>query len=238
MNPLLAFEGVSRRFRTDPGVTELGLTVAAGEVVALVGLNGAGKTTLLKLALGMLRPDRGRVAIAGVDVASAPSSLWGGVGHFVDGPALYGELTVRQNLDMAARMRGVDPSVVDRSLVDFALVSLANRRARQLSLGNRQRVGLAAALQHAPTLLILDEPGNALDPAGVLLLRDLILARKTAGGGVLVSSHHLDEVARVADRIVVMNRGRLIGELPPETPDLEHALFEQVRTDDAVRGWS
>ena len=238
MTDLLAFAAVSRKFRTDPGVADLRLTVSAGEVVALVGLNGAGKTTLLKLALGMLRPDRGRVSITGVDVASAHPRLWASVGHFVDGPALYGELTVHQNLDLSARLRGADRGVVERSLRDFALQPLADRRARHLSLGNRQRVGLAAALQHAPTLLILDEPGNALDPAGVIVLRDLLLARKEAGGGILVSSHHLDEVARIADRIVVMNRGRLIGELSPSTPDLERALFERVRADDALRGWA
>lgn len=238
MTTVLSLDRVSRRFRTDPGVTDLTLRVAAGEVVALIGLNGAGKTTLLKLALGMLRPDSGRVLLTGTDLPTAPSHAWAGVGHFVDGPALYGELTVRQNLDLAARLRGADPAVVARSLEAFALQPLADRRSRQLSLGNRQRVGLAAALQHAPSLIVLDEPGNALDPAAVIRLRDLLLARRTEGAATLVSSHHLDEVARIADRIVVMNRGRLIGDLPPGSPDLERALFESVRTDDASRGWS
>jgi ABC-2 type transport system ATP-binding protein len=235
MNAILDLDAVNRRFRTDAGVADLRLSVGAGEVVALVGLNGAGKTTLLKLALGMLRPDAGEVRIDGTPLRRAPADAWARVGHFVDGPALYGELTVRQNLELAARMRGADVGVVEKSLGDFALGGLARRRVRHLSLGNRQRVGLAAALQHRPRLLILDEPGNALDPAGILLLRDLLLERRAAGAGVLVSSHHLDEVARIADRIVVMNRGRLIGSLQPGDTDLERALFEHVRADDLVR---
>ncbi|WP_240642449.1 ABC transporter ATP-binding protein [Microbacterium sulfonylureivorans] len=213
----------------------MNLTVAAGEIVALVGLNGAGKTTLLKLATGMLRPDRGRVLIGGVDISAMTSENWKGVGHFIDGPALYAELTVRQNLHLAALMRGTAPSAVDSTLTALGLERLADRRARQLSLGNRQRVGIAAALQHSPVLLILDEPANSLDPAGVLLLRDLLLERKDAGGGVLISSHHLDEVARLADRILVMNRGCLIGDLEPGGRDLERALFERLRLDDLSR---
>ena len=108
--------------------------------------------------------------------------------------------------------------------------------APRLSKGNnRQRVGLAAALQHQPDFVVLDEPTNALDPAGVLRLRKLLLHRAEQGAAILVSSHHLDEVARIADRIWVLNYGRLIGELEPGTPDLERAFFEMVYADDALR---
>ena len=231
----LRVDGVSRAFRTDPGVQDLDLAIADGEIVALVGLNGAGKTTLLKLTMGMLRPDRGRVLIGGVDISAMSAGHWRSVGHFIDGPALYAELTVRQNLHLAARLRGSAPSVADAAMSAFGLERLADRRVRQLSLGNRQRVGLAGAVQHSPGLLILDEPANSLDPAGVLFLRDLLLERRDAGAGVLISSHHLDEVARLADRILVMNRGWLIGELEPGGRDLERALFERLRVDDLTR---
>ena len=234
----LSLRAVSRRFRTDPGVQDLTLTVGSGEVVALVGLNGAGKTTLLKLALGMLRPDSGTVEIGGVPVERLAAAAWRDVGHLVDGPALYGELTVRQNLLLAARMRGVAASVVESSIADLVLERFADRRASQLSLGNGQRAALAMALQHGPGVLVLDEPGNALDPSGILLLRDRIVERRAEGAAVLVSSHHLDEVARIADRIVVMNRGRLIGELEPGSGDLERALFDRVRRDDIALGAS
>ena len=101
-----------------------------------------------------------------------------------------------------------------------------------LSSGNAQRVGLAAALQHHPTAIVLDEPTNALDPAGVIVLRETLRARAAAGAGILVSSHHLDEVARIADRIVVVNSGRLIGELDPAAPHLERIFFDMVLADD------
>ena len=231
----LEVDAVSRRFRSDPGVSRLSLTVAAGEIVALVGLNGAGKTTLLKLATGMLRCDRGRILIDGTEVTRLRSSSWGTVGHFIDGPALYPELTVRQNLRLASRLRGATEAVSDAAISAFDIERYADRRVRQLSLGNRQRAGLAAALQHSPTLLILDEPANALDPAGVLVLRDRLLERKRAGAGVLISSHHLDEVARIADRILVMNRGCLIGELASGPDDLERALFARLHEDDVER---
>ena len=114
----------------------------------------------------------------------------------------------------------------------MALEPYADRRVRSLSLGNKQRVGLAAALQHDPNVIVLDEPTNSLDPAGVIRLRESLLRRAGDGAAILVSSHHLDEVARIANRIVVMNAGRLIGDLDPATQEIEHAFFEVVRIDD------
>ena len=123
----------------------------------------------------------------------------------------------------------------DKSRQTFRLEQYADRRFRALSLGNAQRVGLAAALQHDPDVIVLDEPTNGLDPAGVILLRERLLARADAGAGILVSSHHLDEVARIAHRILVVNAGRMIGELDPHAPELEGVFFEHVRLDDERR---
>ena len=189
----------------------------------------------MRLALGMLRPDSGTVRIAGAELRTAPRAVWRAVGHLVEMPLAYPELTARQNLRAAARLHGADPSCADEALTQWKLEGYADRRIRRLSLGNRQRVGLASALQHAPRLVILDEPSNALDPAGVLVLRDALLRRADAGAAVLVSSHHLDEVARIADRIVVMNGGRLIGELEPSASEIERVFFERVRLDDEQR---
>jgi ABC-2 type transport system ATP-binding protein len=124
---------------------------------------------------------------------------------------------------------------VGDALAELGLESLATRRARALSLGNRQRLGLAAVLLHGPRLIVLDEPTNALDPRGVILLRESLLRRAAEGSGVLVSSHHLDEVARIADRISVLNAGRLIGTLAPGRADLERAFFDAVYADDEKR---
>ena len=232
----LELRGVSRVFRGGAGVHGLDLAVHPGEVVALVGLNGAGKSTLMRLVLGMLRPDRGEVLLDGHPVAHAPRSTWCGVGHLVEVPLAYPELSARQNLALAARLHLAHPSCVDAAIEQWKLAAGADRRVRRLSLGNRQRVGLAAALQHRPHLVVLDEPTNSLDPAGVIVLRDAVLSRAADGASVLVSSHHLDEVARIAHRIVMVNGGRLIGELAPCSADLERAFFEHVRADDERRG--
>lgn len=229
---MLSLHGVSMRYRSGAAVHDLDLELLPGQILALVGLNGAGKTTLMRLALGMIRPQSGQVRIAQRSLAAVTASQWELVGHLVEAPLAYPELSVRDNLWVAARLRRADPAVVQQSLSNWELEGLAGRRYRRLSLGNKQRVGLAGALQHQPRLAILDEPSNGLDPAGVLLLRHQVQQLAAGGAAILVSSHHLDEVARVADRIVLMNRGKLIGELDPSTPDLEHAFFEQIRQDD------
>ncbi len=209
-----------------------------GEIVALVGLNGAGKTTLLRTLLGMLRPDAGRVTLHGTALDDLVSGGWSAVGHLVDQAMAYPELTVRGNLALNARLRGVpdlDGCRRGHRSRSSRSGTYGGRRHRQLSAGNRQRVGIAAALIHDPSVIVLDEPTNALDPAGVILVRESLRRRVDAGACALVSSHHLDEVARIADRIVVMNAGRLIGTLDPAAPELERVFFEVVRRDDAAR---
>jgi ABC-2 type transport system ATP-binding protein len=216
------------------GVRDVDLTVRPGEIHALVGLNGAGKSTLMKLMLGMLRPDAGRIELLGADVRSAGPDAWARLGALIEYPLAYGELDGRTNLELAARLRGVPADLigpmVDAVLDELDLRRYAGIRARRMSLGNKQRLGLAAALQHRPDLIILDEPTNALDPAGIILLREALLRRAADGAGVLVSSHHLDEVARIATRISVIAEGRLVGTLDPDGVDIERAFFAIVHS--------
>jgi len=167
---VLELQAVSRAFRGGGGVSEVSERLRLGEITALVGLNGAGKTTLMRLALGMLRPDSGAIRIDGRPVARATSETWRRVGHLVDTPLAYPELTSRESLQVATLLRGVGLDRVDAALAEWHLGRYSERRARRLSMGNRQRVGLAAALLHHPMLVILDEPTNALDPSGVLIL--------------------------------------------------------------------
>jgi ABC-2 type transport system ATP-binding protein len=228
--------GLTRLFRGDVGVHDVDLTVAAGEIHALVGLNGAGKSTLMRLLLGMLTPDAGSVLINGRDLRNAPSEVWARVGHLVEYPLAYGELTSRGNLVLGARLHAVPDvdvaGVVESAIDELALRPFADVRARVLSLGNKQRLGLASALQHRPNLIVLDEPTNALDPAGIIRLREALLVRaRSDGAGILVSSHHLDEVARIADRITVLSDGRVIGALDPRGVDIERAFFDLVLAD-------
>ncbi|WP_144128101.1 ABC transporter ATP-binding protein [Catellatospora sichuanensis] len=225
--------GLTRQFGGGAGVAGIDLDVAAGQIHALVGLNGAGKTTLMRLLLGMLHPDSGTVRINDRPLNAAD---WAHVGHLVENPLAYGELDGRTNLMLAARLHGASSAqaalIVERVLAELNLTRYAGVRARRMSLGNRQRLGLAAALQHNPDVVVLDEPTNALDPAGVIMLREALVRRAAAGAGVLVSSHHLDEVARVAHRITVINAGRVIGTLDPHGVDIERSFFTLVHDDD------
>lgn len=235
----LEAHGLTRQFGGGAGVRSVDLDVAAGEIHALVGLNGAGKTTVMRLLLGMLRPTAGTVTINGQSLNSAD---WTTVGHLMETPLAYGELDGRTNLTLAARLHGATRTqaaqMVDRVLAELNLARYAPVRARRMSLGNRQRLGLAAALQHNPQIIVLDEPTNTLDPAGVILLREALLRRAANGTGVLVSSHHLDEVARVAHRITVINAGQVIGTLDPHGVDIERSFFALVHADDTQHGRS
>ncbi|MEP7054315.1 MAG: ABC transporter ATP-binding protein [Actinomycetota bacterium] len=236
MPSALSCQHLVKRYGDLTALNRLDLIVVPGEVVAIVGFNGAGKTTLMRVALGMVRPDAGHVTILGADLADGRPD-WSRVGHLVDPRFGYPELTVTENLYAAGRLHGLPhraaqaaaTAVIER----LALDPWASRRTRTLSQGNRQRLGLAAAVLHRPALLVLDEPSNALDPSGVVLLRDLISEIVAEGTAVLVSSHHLDEVARVANRVSVVHAGRVIGELDPAGRDLERTFFAMVHAADA-----
>ena len=205
------------------GIARLNFSVAAGEIVALIGRNGAGKTTLLRLALGLIHPTAGTVRRT---VGN------GDIGQLIDAPFCYPELTVSQNLRMHAWLYGTDPGHITNSINRWELQPYRDRLFRKLSLGNKQRVGLAGVFQHQPRLIVLDEPTNALDPMGIVTLRTVVKERAVAGCGVVVSSHHLDEVAAIAHRIVVVNSGRIITELSPTTPQLENRFFQAILSDD------
>ncbi len=197
------------------------LRVKPGEIYGFLGLNGAGKTTTIRALLGMIRPSEGNVKVLGQALGRGGRGPWGRVGHLVESPAAYPELTVRENLDVARRLQGIqNPKVVEDAMNNLSIASYADRKAGTLSSGNFQRLGLARALLHSPELLILDEPANGLDPAGVVEIRELLksLAGKR-GVTVFMSSHILTEVDRLATRIGIIHNGQLIEEL--DTDKLE-----------------
>jgi ABC-2 type transport system ATP-binding protein len=229
----LVARAVSRRFGDEQALLDAELRVEHGEVVALVGLNGAGKSTLMRVLLGMVRPDSGTVEVAGQPVATAGPGVWQRVGHLIETPPRYRELTVVESVYTAARLQGrnrVDARrLADQTITRLELDRWRARRTGALSLGNRQRLGIAMAVAHHPDVLVLDEPSNTLDPLGVVLVRELLReAAGERGAAVLVSSHHLDEVARTADRVVVLHRGRTLGELDRGGQDVEQAFFSRV----------
>ena len=237
VEPAVKAHGLVHIFGPEAGLRGVDLEVAHGQIHALVGLNGAGKSTLMRVILGMLNPGAGAVSIAG---RTAGRIDWTHVGHLVERPYAYAELTVRANLRLAAQLRGVpaaqDPRMAEAILEELNLARYAGIRAGKLSQGNLQRLGLATALQHDPRVIVLDEPTNSLDPRGVILLRESLLERAGRGAGILVSSHHLDEVARIANRISVLHAGRIIGTLDPHGIDIERAFFDLVLAADEESG--
>ncbi|HZE38096.1 MAG TPA: ABC transporter ATP-binding protein [Stackebrandtia sp.] len=209
------------------------LSLDAGRIHAIVGLNGAGKTTVMRATLGMLRPDAGAVRVFGHPAVTAPARVWARIGYLIGTAFSYGELTGGENIYSAARLHGLSRTAAREAtnevITGFAIDTEAGRRVRTLSLGNRQRVALAAAVAHRPELLVLDEPTIGLDPLAVVRLRHM-LRQLTAehGAAVLVSSHHLDEVSRIADDITVIHRGRVIATIDPGDADLEKQFFDLV----------
>lgn len=205
------------------------LCVEAGSVHALIGLNGAGKTTLLRLLLGMLPADSGAALVHGVPARTAPATIWRDVGHVI-GAAGYSELTARQNLVLAARLQGLARVRTRARIAELAqtlrFAPWLDRRLGTCSWGTRVKVAIAGALLHEPRVLLLDEPTNGLDPLGVVAVRGLVRAAANEGAAVLVSSHHLDELARMADRMSVLHRGRFVGHLDPTAPDPGRRLFD------------
>ncbi|MFN8485470.1 MAG: ABC transporter ATP-binding protein [Anaerolineae bacterium] len=218
MSSAVETHGLSKHYGRVRAVEGVSLSVKQGEIYGFIGLNGAGKTTTIRALLGMIRPSAGTVAVLGQPVGPNGRGPWRRVGYLVETPSAYPELSVRENLEVARRLHAVsDKTATSRVIERLGLSAWADRKASVLSTGNLQRLGLARALLHAPDLLILDEPANGLDPAGVAEIRELLagLARDE-GVTVFMSSHILTEVDRLATRIGVIHRGQLIEELDAE----------------------
>jgi ABC-2 type transport system ATP-binding protein len=210
--------GLSKSFGQVLAIDSVNLRVRPGEIYGFLGLNGAGKTTTIRALLGMIRPSAGSAKVLGQAVGPHGRGPWRHVGHLVEVPAAYPELTVRENLEIARRLQGVsDINATSRVIERLGLASYADRKADGLSTGNLQRLGLARALLHEPELLILDEPASGLDPAGVVEVRDLLVSLTYEKGvTVFMSSHILTEVDRLATRIGIIHNGRLLEELDAE----------------------
>jgi ABC-2 type transport system ATP-binding protein len=237
--PVISVKDASKRYGAVVAVDRVSLTVDAGQIYALLGLNGAGKTTLIRMLLGMLRPTAGCVALWGRPVGAAATSLWSSVGYLVETPMAYPELTVRENLQVVRRLRRLPTDQpVDEVIERLQLTGYADRRAGTLSLGNSQRLGLAKALLHRADLLILDEPANGLDPAGVVEVRELLTDLVDRHGTtILLSSHVLAEVSRLATRIGILHQGQLVKEVSADgiTGEVRHWLSVSTRDNAAAR---
>lgn len=215
MDTVIDTKNLTKRFGKITAVDNLSLRVARGEIYAFLGLNGAGKTTTIRLLLGMIKPTAGEVRVLSTRVLPRERKPWCSVGYLVETADAYPELTLRENLELIRRLRpGTEPQAVDRIIDQLGLNAYADRRTNTLSHGNKQRLGIAKALLHNPELIILDEPANGLDPAGIVEIRNLLIdLTEKKGVTVFMSSHILSEVSRLAKRIGIIHNGRLLQEL-------------------------
>ena len=236
MNPAIRTRGLTRQFPGAFGIRDLDLNVPEGSIYGFLGPNGAGKSTTIRLLLDLLRPDSGEIALFGRPLHRGSRQALAMVGALVESPSLYGHLTGRQNLEITRRLLDVPRPRIDAVLQRVGLLDSADRRTREYSLGMRQRLAIALALLGQPRLLILDEPSNGLDPAGILDMR-LLLRQLAAEDGitVFISSHLLSEIEQIASHVGVLLAGelRFEGELDRLRGRVKPRLL--IRCDDSLR---
>lgn len=229
---VIGTRALSRSFGITRALDHITLSIGAGEIYGFLGLNGAGKTTLIKCLLGMIKPDKGHIQLFGREL-NASFDQWNNIGYLVESALAYPELTVAENLKVFSLLRRIkEPVPAEEAIERLKLAAYRNVRAKALSMGNLQRLGLAKALFHKPALLILDEPTNGLDPEGIVEIRNLLLALARAGSTIFMSSHILAEISKLADRIGIIHKGKLIRELHADELNRQLITTLRLRTRD------
>jgi ABC-type multidrug transport system ATPase subunit len=208
--PAIEIHELTKVYGAMTAVDHLNLTVRRGEIYGFLGPNGAGKTTTMRMLLGLIRPTSGSARVLGMDIAGQLPAILRRTGAIIENPTFYPYLNGRDNLRAMARLTGTPdervPVILD--LVDMS--AAAGKAFKTYSLGMKQRLAVGAAMLHSPDLLILDEPANGLDPAGIVEMRDLMRRLKDDGHTVLISSHVLHEIEQICDRIAILNRGKVV----------------------------
>ena len=229
----LSTSGLTKSYGTRTAVSELDLAIPQGVISGFVGPNGAGKTTTIRMLLGLIAPTAGSGEVLGVDLGQ-PQHFLQRVGAMIESPAFYPALSGQRNLEVLARLGGIPHVSIGRALRKVGLADRAGDPFRSYSLGMKQRLGIAAALLPSPDLLILDEPTNGLDPAGIAEMRVLFRTLADEGTTIFVSSHLLSEIAQICKHLVVISAGRMvfqgqIGDLMNRTEPLLRATPELLR---------
>jgi ABC-2 type transport system ATP-binding protein len=222
---------VARSFGPVKAVDDVSIQVPPGSVYGFLGPNGAGKTTTIRMLLGLIRPDRGHISLFGCSLQKQRLLLLRRVGSMVESPSLYPHLTGRENLEVIRRLVGGKRQDIQRALAVVRMEDAADRLVRGYSLGMRQRLGLAIALFGQPELLILDEPTNGLDPAGIHEMRELICNLPKQGLTVFLSSHLLSEMEQMATHIGIVHAGRMIFQGTPDELRIRYQNHAAVTTD-------
>jgi ABC-2 type transport system ATP-binding protein len=212
MDYCITTDRLTKRYGQEVSVNRIGLAVPIGTVYGFLGPNGAGKTTTMKMLLGLVHPTEGDICVLGQNVNEKNRlSVLRNVGSLIDSPSYYGHLTARENLEIVRSLRGLPKGEIDAALDTVRLTGTGNKQASKFSLGMKQRLGIAAALMGRPKLMILDEPTNGLDPAGIQEMRELIKSLPAQYGmTVMVSSHLLSEIGQIADHVGIIRKGELV----------------------------
>lgn len=239
---MIGVEGLRRAFGSVVAANNVSFTARDGAVTGLLGPNGAGKTTTLRMIYGLLRPDSGRIDVDGLDLLADPQAAQARLGVLPDVSGLYPRLTTREHIEYYAELRGL-PLTQIRQRTEYWLDvldmrALADRRVSGFSHGERTKVALARALIHEPQNVLLDEPTNGLDVMSTRAVRDLIRRLREQGRCVLFSSHIMQEVSALCDRIIVIAHGRVVADGTPDDiraatgkADLEDAFVSLVETE-------
>jgi sodium transport system ATP-binding protein len=218
--------GLYTAFGTVKAVDGVGFVARDGEITGLLGPNGAGKTTTLRMLYTLMKPDAGSVRVDGIDASVDPTAVRRRLGVLPDARGLYKRMTARENIDYFARLQGLEPAVArknaDALIAALDMAGFANRRTEGFSQGQRVKTAIARALVHDPRNVILDEPTNGLDVMATRAMRAFMRRLKDEGRCVLFSSHIMQEVAALCDRIVVIAHGRVVADASPA------ALLEQT----------
>ena len=210
-NNVLEIKNLSKSFGKRKVIDNISLEVKEGEIYGFLGPNGAGKTTTIKMILRLIDNDTGEIKVNGYDTKKQFEKAMEYIGAIVENPDLYGYMSGRDNLKLHARIRNIDSKRIDEVIEIVGLKDRANEAVKKYSLGMKQRLGLALTLLHKPRVLVLDEPTNGLDPAGIKQLRDILknISHKD-GVAIFVSSHILAEMQQMCDKVAVLNNGKIV----------------------------
>ena len=223
---ILETKNLSKRYDQQMAVHNICMRVRKNTVYGLLGPNGAGKSTLMKMLVGIIRPTEGQILFEGESLSRRCLSQ---IGSLIEAPALYGNLTARENLMVHTRLLGIPEERIDEVLDIVDLKNTGKKRAAKFSMGMKQRLGIAIALLNHPSLVILDEPTNGLDPFGVKELRELIASFPSRGITVVLSSHILSEVEQVVDEVgIISNVNLLYQGIPDKREDLEDFFTDVI----------
>jgi sodium transport system ATP-binding protein len=242
---MIEVRNLHKRFGAVTAVEDVSFSAADGVVTGLLGPNGAGKTTTLRMLYSLIKPDRGSALIDGLDVAERPMEVRRAIGVLPDARGLYPRLTAREHARYAGELHGLSGAALDKRVDELIelldMKDIADRRAEGFSQGERMKVSLARALVHGPRNVLLDEPTNGLDVMSTRAVRTLIRGLKEKGHCILFSSHVMQEVAALCDRIVVIARGRVVANGTPDElrartgkESLEEAFVSVIGTDQGL----